>query len=79
MKLARGGPLVAWLLGYFAGLRFPTLLVITATLFVADLLIPDFIPLADELLLGLLTLLLAAWRKPRTASPTELEPRNPSG
>lgn len=59
------GPLVGWLLGHFAALRFPTLLAITATLFVTDLLIPDLIPLADEILLGLLTLLLATWRKPR--------------
>ena len=52
-----------WLLKHAEGLRFPQLLVITGCLFFADLLIPDLIPLADELLLGLLTLLFSLWRK----------------
>ena len=43
-------------------LRHPTLFWITASLFVVDLLIPDFIPFADEILLGLGTLLLSRWR-----------------
>jgi hypothetical protein len=28
--------------------------------------VPDFIPFIDELLLGLLTLLFATWRKPES-------------
>jgi hypothetical protein len=32
-------------------------------LFVADVIVPDFIPFADELLLGLGTLLLANWKQ----------------
>jgi hypothetical protein len=51
------------ILRYLSGLRFPWLLAITAVLLGLDLLIPDMIPLADELLLGLVTLVLAAWRK----------------
>jgi hypothetical protein len=47
---------------YAARFRFPTLLAMTAVLFVVDLLVPDILPFADELILGLLTLLLAAWR-----------------
>lgn len=43
-------------------LKHPTLFWITATLFVLDLLVPDFIPFADEILLGLGTLLLSRWR-----------------
>lgn len=43
-------------------LRHPTLFWITATLFVIDLLIPDFIPFADEIILGLGTLLLSRWK-----------------
>lgn len=43
-------------------LRHPTLFWITASLFVIDLLIPDFIPFADEILLGLGTLLLSRWK-----------------
>lgn len=59
------GPLFA-----FAGrLRFPTLFLVTAGLFVLDLLIPDFIPLADEILLGLGALLLSTWKKDREPKP----------
>ncbi len=50
------------LMRFFSGLRFPWLFVATAVLFVIDLIVPDFVPLADELLLGLTTLLLASWR-----------------
>ena len=46
-------------------LRFPRLLALIATLFVADVLIPDFIPFIDEILLGLGTLVLANLRTRR--------------
>ncbi len=54
-----------------AGLRWPWLFVIAAVLLVIDLIVPDFVPLLDELLLALATLLFAAWkqRKPRVAPP----------
>ncbi|GAB2516722.1 DUF6116 family protein [Lysobacter humi (ex Lee et al. 2017)] len=55
--------LLAPFLRWAGRLRHPTLLAITAVLFGLDLLIPDFIPLADELLLGLGTLVLANWKK----------------
>ena len=55
-------PLLAPILGFARRLRFPTLFMVTAGLFITDLLIPDFIPFADEMLLGLSTLLLASWR-----------------
>jgi hypothetical protein len=48
---------------FAAGLRFPTLFAIAATLFVLDLLVPDLVPFADEILLALGTLLLASLRK----------------
>lgn len=41
-------------------LRFPQLFVFAAVLFVLDLLIPDLIPFFDEILLGLVTLLLGS-------------------
>ncbi len=53
------------LLRYLGRLRFPTLFAITACLFVLDLILPDGIPLADELLLGLATALLASWKDER--------------
>ncbi len=53
------GPFLAFL----ARLRFPQLFLVTAALFVLDLLVPDMIPFVDELLLGLLSLLLALLRR----------------
>jgi hypothetical protein len=50
---------------FAAGLRFPTLFKLVATLFVVDLVLPDLIPFMDEILLALGTLLLAGLRKRR--------------
>ena len=44
-------------------LRYPQLFLLAATLFVVDLLVPDFIPFTDEILLGLLTVLLGSLRR----------------
>jgi uncharacterized protein DUF6116 len=46
-------------------LRFPTLFVLFALLTLVDLVLPDPLPLVDELGLALLTLLLALWRDRR--------------
>lgn len=64
-------------------LRFPVLLFITAGLFVVDLLLPDFIPFVDELLLGLVTAVLATLKKRRAPvvlvqEPEQESPRKPS-
>ncbi|MFO1408136.1 MAG: DUF6116 family protein [Steroidobacteraceae bacterium] len=48
---------------FASGLRFPVLFAVTATLFVLDLLVPDLVPFADEILLGLGTLLLGSLRR----------------
>ncbi len=53
-------------------LRFPQLLCFTARVFVIDLLIPDFIPFVDEMLLGLLTVLLGMWQQ-KTTPPAKPE------
>jgi len=58
-------------LRYASRLRFPTLFVLTAALFLLDLVFPDLIPFVDELLLGLATLLFGTWRKRRQAGPAE--------
>ena len=60
------------MLRFASGLRFPHLFAIAGTLFLLDLLIPDLIPFADELLLGLVTLILASIKR---ASPRPLEAR----
>lgn len=56
-------PLTAGLLRFASRLRFPQLFALIATLFLIDLAIPDFIPFADEILLGLATLLFGSLRK----------------
>ena len=53
------------LLGYARKLRFPKLLAITVVLFIADMFIPDLIPFVDELLLGLVALILASIKQRR--------------
>jgi hypothetical protein len=54
---------------FAAGLRFPKLAAITAALFLLDLIIPDLIPFADEILLGLVSLLLASLKKRSSGGP----------
>ena len=58
------------LLGFARRLRFPQLFLLMLALLVINLIIPDFIPLLDELLLALATLALAAWKR-RDASGEE--------
>jgi len=62
-------------------LRFPQLFVILAGLLVLDLLLPDPIPLVDELTLAVLTFLIGSWRSrrepqppPRDVTPPEAPP-----
>ena len=57
---------------FAAGLRFPTLFGLVGGLFLLDLVVPDLVPFADEILLALGTLLLASLRKRRvrTAQPS---------
>lgn len=62
MKPSGFSPL-AWLLAFTARLRFPQLFLLTGAVFALDLLIPDFIPFADEILLGLLTAMFGSIRK----------------
>lgn len=54
---------------FAARLRYPQLFMVTSALFVLDLVIPDVIPFADELLLGLGTLLLAGLKKRTDPAP----------
>lgn len=70
-------PLLGPFLAYAAKLRFPTLFKITLAVFLLDLLIPDLLPFADEILLGLGALLLANFQKPAGESPTSIEARPP--
>jgi Family of unknown function (DUF6116) len=71
-------PLLAPVLGFLGRLSYPRLFLLTAALFVLDLIVPDFIPFADEILLGLGSLLLANFKKrkePSSANVIEGESR----
>jgi hypothetical protein len=62
MRVPRNA-LVALVARFAARLRFPWLFGITAALLVIDLLVPDAVPFADELVLALGTLLLGSLRR----------------
>lgn len=49
---------------YLSRLRFPQLFMIAAILFVVDVIVPDVIPFADEILLFLVTLMLGSLKRP---------------
>ncbi len=52
--------------------RSPILLLVAAVIFVFDVLVPDLIPFVDEILLGLVTVLLARWRVGRTPAERQM-------
>lgn len=56
-------PLLSPFLGFVGRLSYPRLFLLTTALFLLDLIVPDLIPLADEILLGLGSLLLANFKK----------------
>ncbi len=66
-------PLTALLGRLLPRMRYPYLFLILGGLFLVDLLIPDPIPLVDELLLAVLTFIAASFA---TRKDTEREPRD---
>jgi hypothetical protein len=56
-------PLVGRVTSFARDLRFPQLFLLAAAVFVLDLLIPDGIPFADELVLALVTVMLGRWKR----------------
>lgn len=66
-------PLLSPLLKFLGRLSYPRLFVLTAVLFVIDLVVPDLIPFIDEIVLGLGTLLLANWKDRKTPSKETIE------
>ncbi len=52
-------------------MRFPALFLLFGLLTLFDLVVPDFIPFADEIGLGLLTLLFGSWRSRKAEKPAE--------
>ena len=65
---------VALVLRFASGLRYRWLFLIFATLFAADLVIPDAVPFVDELMLGLGTLLLASLPRRDGRGPSDKRP-----
>jgi hypothetical protein len=63
------------LIQYASRLRFPKLLALAGVVFFVDLIFPDVIPFADEIVLGLITLLLAMLKKrnPKSGSTLKAE------
>ncbi|GEM_PF-66597 len=70
-------PLVAPILGFLGRLSFPRLFLIAAALWAVDMVVPDFIPFIDELLLGIATLLLASFRRRKAPAVTETPAAKP--
>ncbi|MCK7597592.1 hypothetical protein M0G74_09970 [Microbulbifer sp. CAU 1566] len=73
MKRVLPSALVGWFLNYARRLKHPQLFKWICALFLIDLLIPDLVPFVDEILLGLATLFLAAWKKHAKAVPDSPE------
>jgi hypothetical protein len=74
--LARGG-MAGLLLRWASRLRFPYLFAFTAALFVINLFVPDVIPMADELVMGLIALLFGSWRKRTDEEESNTSPGTP--
>lgn len=62
-------PVAAVLERLLPRLRFPHLFALIAGLLAVDLLVPDPIPLIDEVTLAVLTLLVGSWRTRREPQP----------
>jgi hypothetical protein len=75
-------PLTALINRLIPGIRYPWLFAILAGLFTIDLVVPDPVPLLDEVVLAVLTFLVASWRTrqdderppPRDITPPEERP-----
>lgn len=62
-RLDMANPASSTFLQWARGLRFPALFMITAGVLAVDLLLPDPLPFVDEVLFGLVTLMLANWKR----------------
>lgn len=60
--------LLAPVLTFLSRLRYRSLFLVAASLLAIDLVVPDFIPFVDEILLGIATVALARLRKPAQLS-----------
>lgn len=56
-------PILGLVTRFAARLRFPQLFTAVLVIFLLDLVVPDVIPFADEILFGLLTVLLGSLKR----------------
>ena len=63
-------PPFRWLLAFASRLCFPQLFLLTAAVFLVELIVPHVIPFADEVVLGLLTALLGSIESKKPESST---------
>jgi len=61
-KMAKGG-FAGVFLRWASGLKFPVVFALTFAVFIANVFFPDVIPFVDEIILGLVAMLLANWKK----------------
>ena len=73
MAPTTGSPLTALVNKILPRMRYPYLFLILGVLFIVDLVIPDPIPLVDEILLAVLTFIAATFT---TRQETDPEPRD---
>jgi hypothetical protein len=73
---AKQGPLFSVLERIVPRLKYPQLFAVLLVLFLVDLFVPDPIPFVDEVLLGLLTLLVGTWKTRREAEPQPQPPKD---
>lgn len=69
MTVVVRSPLTALVQRFLPRLKYPYLFLILGGLFLADLVVPDPIPLIDELLLATLTFFAASFRTRREENP----------
>ena len=79
MRSPTRSPLAALVQRFLPRLRYPYLFLILGGLFVVDLVIPDPIPLVDELMLAMLTFLAATLtiREDEAPPPRDITPPDP--
>lgn len=56
-------------------LKFPQAFAFFVALFLLDLIVPDFVPFIDEILLAAGTVMLSRWKKSPEPPPVQLPPR----
>lgn len=75
--------LIGRLQRYAGQLKSSTLLVLVASLFALDLVVPDPLPFVDEIVLGIVTILVARWQgrrqEPPPAKPSPKDVTPPGG